>query len=97
SGLSGGRFALQLPLLPLLARLVLGADVGLPDELGAAAPAEDEADQDDREEDVERGGDQLLADRVGGRGRRAGVAVERERVERLVDADAARREREDVR
>ena len=68
-----------------LACLHLGVRVGLADELRAAAPAEHDADQDDGEADVERRRDQLLRDGVRRRGRRVGVRVERERVERLVD------------
>src|SRR6476619_4125686 len=80
-----------------LRRLLLRVGVRVLDELRAAAPAEDDADQHDREDDVERRRDELLAERVGGGGRRARVALERERVERLVDAEAARCEGEQVR
>src|SRR6185436_8170236 len=80
-----------------LRRLLLRVGVRVLDEPRAAAPAEDDADQHDREDDVERRRDELLAERVGGGGRRAGVALERERVEGLVDAEAARCEGEQVR
>ena len=88
---------LFLPLLLHLRGLLLRADVRRLDERRAAAPAEDHADEDDGEADVERGRDELLAHGVRGRRGRVRVAVEGERVERLVDADAARREREQVR
>src|SRR4249919_692588 len=85
-------------ILPLLAArlhldcLDLRVAVRVLDELGSATPAEDLADENDREADVERGCDELLPDGVRRGGRGVRVAVEGERVERLVDPDAARRE-----
>ena len=60
----------------LLAHLVLlhlRVGVGVLHELRAALPAEDDADEQDREADVERRRDELLAERV--RGRRGVVRV----------------------
>jgi hypothetical protein len=55
----------------------------------AAGPAEGPGGEDDREEDVPGGDDQLLADRVGGGGLGRGFSGEGRRVHRLGDANAA--------
>ena len=50
----------------LLRRLLLGARVRLSHELLPARPAEHPDDEDEREDAVPRGDDDLLAERVGG-------------------------------
>src|SRR5262249_58369599 len=61
----------------LLGRLYLRIGVGLFHELPAALPAERPRDEDDREEDVPRGREELLRDGVGGRVSRARHAAQR--------------------
>src|SRR6476619_432389 len=74
--------ALRLLLLAaVIAHLVLldlGVVVLVPDELRATLPAEDEADEQDCEADVEGRRDQLLAERVRRRGGVVRVGPERE-------------------
>ena len=93
---------LRLPSSPrvllLLGDLDLRVGVGLPRRAACRPSSRRPRRRGRREEDVPRGGDELLRGRVGDRLALRDVAagVERERVRRLRDADGAGRERDDV-